>query len=168
MDRRDSIDRMLGQWSWSSYDLSLEQMSVSKRITRLARYLEDLATACLAPLGLERSEFDVLATLLRSGPAGEMTPTGLARSLLISGPGLTKRLIHLEERGLVTRRLDPNDRRSLLVTLTSEGRGLAERSAQAHAKATAELFDSMPTAAREQLNSLLRDLILTVEQPEQS
>ncbi|MEW1861822.1 MarR family transcriptional regulator [Streptomyces sp. NBC_00669] len=165
MDRQDSIDRMLGQWSWRTHDLPLEQMAVSKRITRMARVLEDLATACLAPLGMDRGEFDVLATLLRSGPAGETTPTELSHWLLISGPGLTKRLGRLEDRGLITRRLAPNDRRSLLVALTDEGRELAERGVQAHAKATAELFDGISATKRERLGALLRELILVAEEP---
>ncbi|WP_435174199.1 MarR family winged helix-turn-helix transcriptional regulator [Actinacidiphila sp. bgisy145] len=163
MDGEDSIDRMLGQWSWRTHDLPLEQMAVSKRITRMARVLEDLATACLGPLGMDRGEFDVLATLLRSGPAGETTPTELTRWLLISGPGLTKRLGRLEERRLISRRLDPNDRRSLLVALTGEGRELAEQGVRAHAKATADLFEGISSEQRDQLSSALRGLILAAE-----
>jgi DNA-binding MarR family transcriptional regulator len=165
MEQEDSIDRMLGQWSWSSYDLPLERMSASKRITRLARYIDDLATDCLAPLGLDRGEFDVLATLLRSGPAGETTPTWLSESLLISGPGLTKRMLRLEERGLIARRLDPGDRRSLLVSFTPAGKELAEQSVQVHAAAIAKAFDGMAAPNQERLNSLLRELMLTMEKP---
>lgn len=163
MRPQDSIDEMLGQWSWSSFDLPLEQISASKRITRLARYLDDLAASCLGPLGLDRGEFDVLATLLRSGPRGETTPTWLSESLLISGPGLTKRMTRLEERGLIARRLDPGDRRSLLVTLTPAGKEIAERSVKEHAAATAKAFDGLSASKQEQLNSLLRELMLTME-----
>ena len=91
MDRRDEIDRMLAQWSWAPYELALQSMAVSKRITRVARHLESLATTTLAPFALEPGEFEVLATLLRNGPSHELTPTVLHRSLLISGGGLTKR-----------------------------------------------------------------------------
>jgi DNA-binding MarR family transcriptional regulator len=167
MDSHDSVDRMLGQWSWSSYGLPLEQMATSKRITRMARYLEDLATESLAPLGLDRGEFDVIATLLRSGPAFELTPTELSRALLISGPGLTKRLTRLEERGLVSRRLDPDDRRSLLVALTEPGRALAEQAAIAHAGATAELIGVLSPAKQARLSELLKELILSQEQADQ-
>lgn len=165
MARPDKIDRMLQEWSWSSYDLALAQMAVSKRISLLARRLEKLATDTLGPLGLDPGEFEVLATLLRSGPDHEMAPSGLNRWLMISGGGLTKRMTRLEERGLIARRLDPADRRSLLVALTAEGKDLAERAVLAHSAATAELIDRLGPDAREQLSSLLREMLLSQEEP---
>jgi len=164
MDGRDDIDRMLGEWSWSSYDLALRQMAVSKRITLLARRLERLATDTLAPLGLDPGEFEVLAILLRSGAAHELAPSALNRWLMISGGGLTKRLSRLEQRGLITRRLAPGDRRSLLVALTDTGRSLAETAVRAHSAATAELVDRVGPESREQLSGLLRDLLLSLDE----
>lgn len=163
MDRRDEIDRMLEQWSWAPYDLALQSMAVSKRISRMARHLESLATDTLAPLGLDPGEFEVLATLLRNGPSHELTPTVLNRSLMISGGGLTKRLVRLEERELVTRRLAPGDRRSLLVSLTEAGKALAEAAVTAHSTATAEVIDRIGPEARGQLSELLRMLLISQE-----
>lgn len=56
---------------------------------------------------------------LRDGPrsAGEM-----AAALAISAPSLTRQLGKLEDRGLIVRRLDTNDRRRVSVELTSAGR----------------------------------------------
>jgi DNA-binding MarR family transcriptional regulator len=160
---RDAIDGLLSQWSWSPRRLPLDTMAISKRITRLARHLERLAVEVLTPLGLEPGEFDVIATLLRSGPPHELTPTALNRSLMISSGGLTKRLNRVEERGLISRRLDPGDRRSLLVTLAEPGRELAETAVLAHAEATTELIERIPAAHREQLSGLLRALLLSTE-----
>lgn len=166
MVRRDKIDEMLQEWSWSTYDLALRQMAVSKRISLMARRLEKLAADTLGPLGLDPGEFEVLTTLLRSGGQGhELSPSALNRWLMISGGGLTKRLTRLEEHGLITRRLDPGDRRSLLVALTATGVDLAERAALAHSAATAELVDRIGPDAREQLSSLLRELLLSQEDP---
>jgi len=163
MDGQDDIDRMLGEWSWSNHDLALPQMAVSKRISLVARRLERLATDTLAPLGLDPGEFEVLATLLRSGPAHELSPSALNRWLMISGGGLTKRLTRLEERALITRRLAPGDRRSLLVALTDQGRTLAESATRAHSAATAELVDRIGPRSRDRLSALLRDLLLTLD-----
>ncbi|OLR92277.1 MarR family winged helix-turn-helix transcriptional regulator [Actinokineospora bangkokensis] len=163
MDGQDVVDRMLGEWSWSDYDLDLDQMAVSKRISLLARRLERLAADTLAPLGLDPGEFEVLAVLLRSGQAHELSPSALNRWLMISGGGLTKRLARLEERGLVTRRLAPDDRRSLLVALTGAGAGLAEAAVRAHSAATAALVDRIGTEDRDRLSGLLRDLLRSVD-----
>lgn len=161
MDGHDEIDQMLGQWSWASYDLPLEAMAISKRIQRMSRRLETLAADSLAPLGLEPGEFDVLATLLRSGPPFEVTPTRLSHSLLISAAGLTKRLVRLEGRGFVTRRMDPRDRRSLLVALTGDGRALAEKGVSVHGAAVGEMMTALDGDDREQLSGLLRQLLLS-------
>jgi DNA-binding MarR family transcriptional regulator len=163
VERRDDIDAMLDQWAWAPYDVPLVPMAIAKRIARLARRLDDLATASLAPYGLERAEFDVLVTLLRSGPAHEMTPTSLNRYLLLSSGGLTKRLTRLEQRGFVARRLDPDDRRSLLVALTAEGKALTESAVSAHTAALTSLVAGLPDADREQLASLLRDVVLDTD-----
>lgn len=163
MTRGDTIDQWQDQWSWANFDLALRPMAVSKRITRIARHLERLAADTLAPLGLDPGEFDVLATLLRAGPPHEVTPTVLNQSLMMSAGGLTKRLGRLEERELITRRLSPDDRRNLLVTLTGQGRDLAKRAVLAHTEATADVVNGMGTEAREQLSNLLRQLLTNFE-----
>jgi len=165
MDRRDYIDRWLDEWSWANYDLALRPMAVSKRITRIARRLEKVAADALGPLGLDVGEFDVLAALLRAGPPHEVTPTVLNQSLMMSAGGLTKRLGRLEEREMITRRLSPDDRRSLLVTLTDVGKSLAEQAVTAHTKVTAEVIDRIGVDSREQLSDLLRELLLSVDEP---
>ncbi|QUQ66629.1 MarR family regulatory protein [Kutzneria sp. CA-103260] len=163
VDRDDAIDVLLEQWRRSPYDLPLESMAVAKRISRVARNLEQHLAKALAPYGLDPGEFDVMATLLRSGPPYELTPNALNRSLLISSGGLTKRLTRLESRGLVSRRLDPDDRRSLLAALTEPGRALAGEAVVAHTRASAGLADSLPAADRARLTELLRSLLLHQE-----
>jgi DNA-binding MarR family transcriptional regulator len=160
---RDAVDELLGQWATSPYDLPLPAMAVSKRITRLAQHLDRLAAEALAPLDIDQGELDVLATLLRGGPPHEMTPTALTRALFISAGGLTKRLTRLEARGLVARRLDPGDRRSLLVALTEDGIGLGEAAARAHAAVIEELVDRLPPDRRDRLADLLHELLVEAE-----
>ena len=53
----------------------------------------------------------------------------LARAVGIEGPTLTRHLDTLEQAGLVVRRRDPDDRRTVKVELTQKGR---ERHAQLH------------------------------------
>ena len=56
-----------------------------------------------------------------------LTPTELQRSVLITSGGLTKLLYQLEARGLVSRSVQAQDKRSKLVHLTSKGKKLVER-----------------------------------------
>ena len=54
-------------------------------------------------------------------PAHQSTPTELKRLLWISLPGLKKRLDRLLERGLISRRENPQDARGFVVALTPRG-----------------------------------------------
>jgi DNA-binding MarR family transcriptional regulator len=61
----------------------------------------------------------------------------------------------LEEAGLVRREVDPANRRSTLLVLTSEGRQMSERARDARRQAGEELFVVLSQEQREQLGELL-------------
>jgi DNA-binding MarR family transcriptional regulator len=163
MPEQDSVDVVLAQWARTPYDLPAEPMAVAKRVSRLAHHLDQLAQRALGPHGIDRGQYDVLAALLRAGPPHELTPTALNRSLLITSGGLTKRLLHLEQRDLIARRLDTGDRRSLLVTLTGAGRAVAAAATTDYARAQAEMFACLAPADQATLASLLRVVLIDRE-----
>ena len=88
-------------------------------ITRTARRLRQTAGSDRGP-----SQLAALATIERHGPlaAGE-----LAEREGIKPPTATRILGRLEEAGLVARVTDPADRRSSILTITGDGRGLLRR-----------------------------------------
>ena len=88
-------------------------------IARTARRLRQEAGEELSP-----SQTTALATIDRHGP---LTPSELAVRERIQRPTVTRIVARLEERGLVQRARDPQDGRSSLVALTSEGRELLAR-----------------------------------------
>jgi len=73
--------------------------------------------------GVRVPEWRVLACLTDTD--GSMV-TELARYAMIEQSRLTKIIIQMDNRGLVTRRSDPKDGRRVRVFLTAEGRALAE------------------------------------------
>jgi DNA-binding MarR family transcriptional regulator len=77
--------------------------------------------------GLSVVEFDVLATLRRSPQPYALTPSDIQHSMLITSGGLTKILIELENRGLISRTTDESDRRIKPVALTEKGMPLLHK-----------------------------------------
>jgi MarR family transcriptional regulator, organic hydroperoxide resistance regulator len=79
--------------------------------------------ARLAGLALSAAEINVLANLAdrRDRSVGE-----LAADTATKPTTLTSVLDRLAHRGYVTRELDPSDRRSFRVSLTADGRGVAD------------------------------------------
>jgi DNA-binding MarR family transcriptional regulator len=76
----------------------------------------------MADLGLAGSEGHLLSYL---GSYAPVPISELARVFGLKKSTLTSMLDRLEERGLLRRELHPEDRRSFLVHLTRQGRGLA-------------------------------------------
>lgn len=90
-----------------------------------------------------------------------MSPTDLARTLLLTPGSVTHRVDRLERAGLVRRTLDPADRRSILVELTPQGLEIVERAVEAHAAAEEQAVSALTPDERERLARLLRKLLLS-------
>ena len=96
-------------------------------LNRVRDVIHTRAKEIVSNFGLSTGEFDILATLRRAPSPYVLTPTELQRSVLITSGGLTKLLYQLEERDLVSRSIQAQDKRSKLVHLTSKGKKTVER-----------------------------------------
>ncbi|MGF6721767.1 DNA-binding MarR family transcriptional regulator [Paraburkholderia sp. GAS41] len=85
--------------------------------------------------------FDLMAQLERHPEGLKMTE--LSRRLMVTGGNVTGITDQLEKEGLVVRDADPNDRRSISVHLTAEGRTLFDRMAVAHEQWVVEMFGGL-------------------------
>ncbi|HEX5801190.1 MAG TPA: MarR family transcriptional regulator, partial [Gaiellaceae bacterium] len=77
---------------------------------------------------------------------------------------MTNRLDGLEQEGLVRRLPDPDDRRGVIVELTTEGRQLWERTVGAQAAKEQFVASALTPEERQQLNMLLRRMVVHTEQ----
>lgn len=159
----DHVDRLRGQWARELPDLDTSPIEIVGRARRITLASRRDIEAVFERHGLDAGEFDVIGTLRRSGPPYRLRPTELYRSLMISSGGLTDRLARLEAAGLVRRAPSPEDRRSLTVELTAEGRAKAEAALREDMAVEAELVGGLSTAERAELARLLRKLALDVE-----
>jgi DNA-binding MarR family transcriptional regulator len=73
---------------------------------------------------------------------------------------MTNRIDRLVERRLVHREADPGDGRSILVTLTGDGRTRVDAAITRLVDAEALLLDALSRSDREKLAGLLRKLSL--------
>ena len=157
------MDVILEQWGVERPDLDASPMGIFGRLSRGAKMLDRSLAATFAEFGLNGGEFDVLATLRRSGEPYSLTPTELFRSMMLSSAAMTNRIDRLEGRGLVERSPDPNDRRGVRITLTGEGLELVNRAVEAHVEGERRLLGSLSGEEREELAGLLRKLLVSLE-----
>lgn len=121
----------------------------------------------LSEFNLCMGEFDILLTLRRSAKPHVLTPTELQRSMLITSGGLTKLLHQLEVRGLISRSVQPQDKRSKLVHLTATGKKTAEKSLErVQTTSRAWLDQALTENESEQLKGLLSKAAAVLEQPD--
>jgi DNA-binding MarR family transcriptional regulator len=160
---QDRIDEMRAQWAEMLPDVDTQGMEVLGRARRIVLQSRPAIEAVFARHGLDAGEFDVLATLLRSGSPHALRPTELYRSLMISSGGLTDRLNRLQKAGLISRPPSPEDRRSLLVQLTPEGRTKVEAAFREDMALEARLLAPLAEADRRALAELLRKLALAMQ-----
>jgi DNA-binding MarR family transcriptional regulator len=136
-------------------------MLVRKLRVHLAaeRVMRDHLNPLFADAGLQPGEFDVLATLRRSGDPYMLSPTRLYEAAMISSGGMTNRLDRLERAGLIERRSDPNDRRGKLIALTAAGRRIIDQTITRQVANEKRLLSVLTTAEQEKPNALLKKLI---------
>lgn len=145
------------QWAARRPDVDSAPMALFGRLTRADTRANTTIAATLRPYGLNRGEFDVLATLYRGGE--ELSPGELAEALLLSPGATTNRVDRLEAAGLLRRDPDPRDGRGVRVSLTDQGRELLERALTEHVAGLARLAEGLSAQEREQLSGLLAKLL---------
>jgi DNA-binding MarR family transcriptional regulator len=159
MAQSDGVDRIIEQWAHERPDLDTTAMAVFGRVFRLARVAGDEVERVYAEFGIGRPEFDVLATLRRSGAPYELSPGALAASMMLSSGGTTARLDRLEKAGLVRRVPSATDRRSVLVRLTDRGREVIDDAVGAGLAEQRRLLSHLSPAKVRQLSALLREAL---------
>jgi DNA-binding MarR family transcriptional regulator len=81
---------------------------------------------------------------------------------MVTSGAITNRIDRLVARQLVTREVDPLNRRSVLITLTERGRELIDRVVVNHVDLEAKLLSKLSRHDQEHLAGLLRKLLTSL------
>lgn len=130
-------------------------MALMGRLGRLRELLLHRQEEVFARFGLNSSGFDVLATLRRAGSPYGLSPGELMEQMMISSGTMTNRIDQLAKAGLVERHQNPDDRRSMIVSLTEKGFALIDEAVTAHVDNQHKLVSLLSTEERAALNGLL-------------
>lgn len=159
----DVIDQLIAQWADERPDLDAKPMGVVGRVMRLGLLLQQRAEVALQPFDLTLWQFDVLATLRRFGEPFRMSPTQLMRQVMLSSGAMTNRIDRLEQKGLVRRQPDPDDRRGVLIELTAQGHRAIDKAIAARFEEARQVTDLLSTRDQKQVAGALRKILLELE-----
>lgn len=156
----DRAQKAADQWARERPDLDTQAMVLLGRLSEAALVIaRDRLNPTFVDFGLQPGEFDVLATLRRSGEPYALTPTDLYEAAMISSGSMTNRIDRLEKASLVARRPNPADKRGTLVALTPAGLALIDQAVSAHVANQQAAVASLDAREREQLSALLEKLL---------
>jgi DNA-binding MarR family transcriptional regulator len=119
-------------------------------VTRLARRLRQHADEDASP-----TQVAALSTIERRGP---LSLSALAECERVRPPTVTGAVARLEERGLVTRTADPDDRRAARVEITAAGRKLLARTRSRKTAFLAQRLDDLDDHDRSVLSAAVEVL----------
>jgi DNA-binding MarR family transcriptional regulator len=163
--RDDEVDLLIDVWSQRLPDVDLTPLDVMSRLRRAAGRLARLRAGAFRTARLAAWEFDVLATLRRADPPHRMSPAQLIEATLTSSAGMSARLASLMERGLIERRRNPRDGRSILVELTDEGARRVDSAMRELVRREEEALAALSPEDRARLVALLRQLVEDSPEP---
>lgn len=133
-----------------------DPVQLADLLHRLTRRLRRAQAERLAPLGLTPAQERALRLITRGDDPPRMTE--LAERLGIVPRSLTTVIDALEEAGLVSREIDPRNRRAILLRLTDRGLAVRDELREARRRAADDLFAPLAPADRETLGDLLSRL----------
>jgi DNA-binding MarR family transcriptional regulator len=112
-----------------------------------------LANQVLTAYQLSPAARQALAVL--DGADGPLSPTEVARRLIVTTASITSLLDTLQRRDLIERRPDPADRRRLLITITPAARDLVRSFVPEIVALQASVMQGIPEQDRRQFAAVL-------------
>lgn len=160
----DHVDRFLDEIKDElPPDLDLDVEGIVDRISGIGRRIKKALDETLAESGLSHTDWRLLSALRWAGSPYQRSAGELAKIVELSSGAMTSRLDQLEQRGLVRRLRDPDDRRGVLVEPTDEGKRVWEGTIGVQAQKETMIAAALNDREKKQLNDLLRKVMLAVE-----
>lgn len=161
---RDHADEVAEFWCRENPGVDPLTKTIAIRLRRAALHLERELRRELASHQMDMWEFEVILSLRRSPGYTKSAGTLLKESKVTSG-AITNRVAQLETRGWVSRRVDPTDRRQVLVALTDEGLRRADLLIATKTEAEQRLLGGIDHRTLERLAADLRTVVVAMEGP---
>ena len=159
-DLADLVDIGVAQWRKERPDLDPSAKMITSRILLLNDIILKSYNSIFNSLNIKYPMYVVLTTLRGSGEPFAMSPSAIYNMMVVSSGGLSKILNRLDEQGLVTRQIDPNDGRGVIVQLTDEGKAVIDKAMEIQERAEHRLVRCLSAEEQEMITVLLRKLVV--------
>jgi len=165
-EERDAVDHHVARWSDYWKDDPQFAPEVEGALVRMSHILnrarrEDAAAFADSELSLE--DYKTLHALMVQPFPTEATPAQLAEATNVTRAAMTSRLDRLVKAELVTREVEPRDRRRVMVRPTAAGRAAWSEHIFAGMARDQRMLSALSHEELLQLNALLRKVVRSLE-----
>lgn len=115
-------------------------------------------------IGLSGIQYTILITVAHLDESARVSVKRIAKHLSLSGAFITIETGKLEKKGLISKKQDSEDRRSVLVQITRKGNALLAGLAPIQVKVNDALFSSLSRQDFERLNRMLAGMVRGAEE----
>lgn len=166
-DTRDAVDHHVARWAeyWKgnpAFDGEVEGALI--RMTDILRYVRRADAAAFAQSEFTLEDFKTLHALMVQPYPTEATPAQLAEATNVTRAAMTSRLDRLVAAELVTREVEPLDRRRVVIRPTPAGRAAWDRYVHEGMAREQRVLAVLTKDELVQLNELLRKVVRSLDQ----
>ena len=158
----DFADRVEKEWDASFPERHLKSVPAVMRLMRFSQHAAEMSERAFEAFGMTRGEGEVLSAIVRS-PEHALNPKAVRANLVVSSGGLSARIAKLEEKRLIERLPDPNDKRGAILRATPEGIARALEAHAAHTELERRMIEVLSEEERSILEAILKKLVATVK-----
>jgi DNA-binding MarR family transcriptional regulator len=162
--RQDEVDRHVARWVGQIDQMDPEVEGAITRMQAVLRRLNRLHQEAAEGSELTFEDYKTLHALMVQPYPTEATPAQLAEACHVTRAAMTSRVDRITEAGLVTRTVDPTDRRRVIVRPTSKGRRTWKLYVVEAMSREASVLKALSDAEKQRLNALLRKVLLSLEE----
>ena len=163
---KDDVDQHVARWAdfWADNpEFAPEVEGALVRMKNILRRGRRGDAAAFADSSFTLEDFSTLHALMVQPYPAEATPAQLAEITNVTRAAMTSRLDRLARAELITREVEPQDRRRVLVRPTAAGRAAWEQHIHAGMDRDQKLMSALSAEELRQLNALLRKVILSFD-----
>lgn len=162
--RSVELSQELGKWQAESPGLDPDALATLVYLLQLGRHILRSSEEAARSVGLRFSDVALLGALRRLGAPYESTPTELSRTFWMTLPGMMKRVVRLEDLGMLERRPNPDDGRGVRLRLTERGLDRLRQLVTHHQPPEYFAIAELPSGERGELARVLATLLAGIDQ----
>jgi DNA-binding MarR family transcriptional regulator len=145
------------------YVMDPSPLAMFTRLQRVGLHLDRLQSEAMAEIDMSFADYSIVATLHREPTPHALPVSRLAELVLRPMGGITQVVDRLERAGLVSRQLDPSDRRRVLIQLTDTGINIAEQGDKAYRVSRERVLAEISDGQLKKIDAAVVDLLSVLE-----